>query len=47
MNITLTIEELNELIYSLGTAKKHGLLVNEELNEKLTDKLVNELIKKI
>ncbi len=47
IDMKLTIKELNELIYSLGVAKKHGVLMDKDFNEKLTDKLVDMLIKKI
>ena len=45
--MNLSIKELNELLYSLGTTASKGMMVNKELNSSLIDKLYNELSKKL
>lgn len=45
--INLSIKELNELIYSLGTTATKGMLCDKELNASLLDKLYDELNRKI
>ncbi len=39
----LSIKELNELIYSLGTTANKGMMCDKELNASLLDKLYSEL----
>jgi hypothetical protein len=39
----LSIKELNELIYSLGTASTKGMMCDKKLNASLLDKLYEEL----
>jgi hypothetical protein len=41
--MNLSIKELNELIYSLGTTASKGMLCDKELNASLLDKLYAEL----
>lgn len=43
IDMKLNIKEINELIYSLGMAEKHGVLVDKKLNEELMTKLINKL----
>ena len=43
----LSIKELNELIYSLGTTATKGMLCDKELNASLLDKIVTELNRKL
>ncbi len=45
--MNLSIKELNELIYSLGTTATKGMLCDKELNASLLDKLYNELNNRI
>jgi hypothetical protein len=45
--MNLSIKELNELLYSLGTTASKGMMVNKELNSSLIDKLYSELSKKL
>ena len=45
--MNLSIKELNELIYSLGTTASKGMMVDKELNASLLDKLYAELNSKI
>jgi thymidylate synthase ThyX len=42
-NMNLSIKELNELIYSLGTTANKGMMCDKELNATLLDKLQCEL----
>ena len=42
-NMNLSIKELNELIYSLGTTATKGMMCDKELNATLLDKLQCEL----
>ena len=41
--MNLTIEELNELIYCVGTALKKGEMVNTPVAEKLYNKLADDI----
>ena len=41
--MNLSIKELNELIYSLGTTANKGMMRDKELNASLLDKLYCEL----
>lgn len=43
----LSIKELNELIYSLGTTATKGMLCDKELNASLLNKLYTELNRKL
>ena len=45
--MNLSIKELNELIYSLGTTATKGMFCDKELNASLLDKLYCELNRKI
>ncbi len=45
--MNLSIKELNELIYSLGTTANKGMMCDKELNASLLDKLYCELNDKI
>ena len=45
--MNVSIKEINELIYSLGTTAIKGMFCNKELNASLLDKLYNELNRKI
>ncbi len=45
--MNLSIKELNELIYSLGTTATKGMLCDKELNASLLDKLYDELTNRI
>ena len=45
--MNLSIKELNELIYSLGTTATKGMFCDKELNASLLDKLYDELNRKI
>jgi hypothetical protein len=42
----LNVEELNELIYSLGITEMKGSFVNTEVNKRLQDRLRTELEKR-
>jgi hypothetical protein len=45
--MNLSIEEINELLYSLGITAHRGMFCNKELNASLLDKMYGELTKKI
>jgi hypothetical protein len=45
--MNLTIRELNELIYSLGTTATKGMMCDKQLNATLLDKLQDELNRRI
>jgi len=45
--MNLSIRELNELIYSLGTTANKGMMCDKQLNATLLDKLQNELNNRI
>jgi len=46
-NMNLSIKELNELIYSLGTTATKGMMCDKQLNATLLDKLQDELNNRI
>ena len=45
--MNLSIKELNELIYSLGTTANKGMMCDKKLNASLLDKLYEELNSKL